>query len=247
MSGRVTIAKLEERVRWQADIDEAEIRHTSVALREQINQSIHRYRALVSGNGAPYFLKPRSGSLEVGRATSSYDPEVKYDWGVLDMTSWNPEVVQVYGVELHHNGKPYSLSPISFTDRNEYSDTYGVSGVPQKFMIYDESLMALLPAPNAAYKYTVWYLPKLPPLMADGDEFNPGYPGGEQWIVWDCFIKLISRDDYPGQAQAGMVERDKYEKEIMSEMERLQRSGPNSKKNLKDRAATLPLRLRWPR
>lgn len=220
----IRIADLETEIRWEADQERAELRHTSARLRAVINQSIQRFRELFSEN-SPTFLTSWTGEMSPGAMASPQDPTIEFSWGGIDMADIEPGVVRVYRVEVHQNDQTMDLSQISFAERNDGHSTTGASGVPSFFFIYDQTKLAVLPPPMSGYKFTLWYLPELPELSEDDDEFNPGVPGAEQWVVMDCCMKLMRRDKYPDAYAAFAAERAALEAEILDST-RNQRTGP---------------------
>jgi len=224
MARAVTIEQLEADVRWLADQQEAELRHTSSDLRRAINHSIQAFREGISDNGFSYFLTEHSGTLDPGNAVSQND--TKLAWGVLETRAWDPEVVRVYGVDVTVNGSVLDLGAVSFNERNRFQYYNNESGVPQNFFGYNETTLGIVPPPNRAYNYVVWYLPALPELVNDGDEFNPGVPGAEQWIKWDVMYMLLNRDNYPRLLASVAKERQRLWDDILHRANKLQRSGP---------------------
>lgn len=232
MSAAVTIAELEADIRWQADQERALLRHTSAKVRRAICQSIDSYREMISDQGWPYYLKVKTGTLPIGATVDPDDGETALNWGKLDVSEFNPPVVRVYGLDLHYSGTQDELSSVSFAERNAYGSS---PGKPLAYFIYDETNIGLLPPSGAAYKYTMSYLPKLPKLLNDDDEFNPGVPGGEQWVVWDVMTKLLVRDNYPDLVQASMAERDRQRVDILHQVGKLIRAFPRHKLNTRAR------------
>jgi hypothetical protein len=218
------ISELEAMVRWQADQDRAQLRHTSPDLRRAINQSIQRFRELISDNGHPYFLKSHSGELVPG--TASDDNGQRYAWGVLDTATIEPEVIRIYGLDITVDQVNEELDAVEFRERNLYQYRTNSSAPPVAFFGYDETKLGILPPPNRAYPFTLWYLPKLPDLLEDDDEFNPGLPGAEEWIVWDVCHKILNRDNYPQLIAACAMERDKLMIDILHRASKHQRTGP---------------------
>jgi hypothetical protein len=220
MASSVNIAQLEQRVRWQCDIaDEAELRHTSEALRREMMQSIRRYREKVSDNGHPYFLVPKTVSLTPGPASA---PDgTKYQWGLLKTESFEPAIVRIYGVEIHFNDRTRQLQAVEFSQRNDFGRW---PTDPVAWFGKDETDICLLPPPDAARKCTVWYLPVVPDLLDDDDDFNPGIPGGDQWVVWDMKVKQLDRDNYPDQYAVAVQERERTWMELEARVSSHQRS-----------------------
>ena len=219
-----TIAELEEAVRWQADIEEAELRHTSEKVRHAINQSIQRFREKISDNGSPYFLTSHSGQIPAGAAKDINGQE--FAWGALDITGIQPGVVRIYGLDLSLNSINFELKAVTFKERNNYQTRYTLQQVPIAFFNYNENMLGIVPVPDKGYTYTLWYLPELPILMDDGDTFNPGVPGAEEWVVWDVLIKLLTRDNYPRLLNVAQATRDDLWRDIIHRANKHQRSGP---------------------
>lgn len=211
-------------VRWQSDSQEADLRHTSSDLRRAINQSIQHFRERISDNGHPYFLTSHSGELTKGNAEDTNGQ--KFAWGTLDTSSFSPELVRIYGIDITVNGVNEELDAIEFRERNHFQFGNNENTIPIAFFGYNEHTIGIIPAPDRTYPYTVWYLPMLEELKEDDDEFNPGLPGAEEWIIWDVFVKLLSRDNYPRLIQHAQIERDMLMTDILQRASKHQRTGP---------------------
>lgn len=198
MARAVTIKDLEEKIRWQADYERADLRHTSAAIRRAANQSIQRFREIISDEGYQYYLKNRTGKLVPGKATDPNTGE-ELAWGEIDISSFDPEVVRIYGFDVKVTQYWQGLDAVSFTERDWYQTIIGESRYPIAWFGYDETKIGIVPAAQQDYPFSLWYLPLLPNLVDDDDEFNPGLPGADEWIVWDVMLKLIVRDIYPSQ------------------------------------------------
>lgn len=242
MSRPIRIADLEDDIRWQADKERATLRHTSPKLRRAINQSIQNFRLKIANSGDPLFLSSYTLKTPVGRAVSPQNDSVKFGWGELDLSELNPKAVQIYGVHIHYNGLTTSLHAVSFAEINDY-DVRGALGFPSSFSTYDKTKLALLPAADRAYDITIWYVPLLPQLSADDDEFDPVIPGGDEWVMWDVMVKLLNRDNYPDQYGMAVTERDKRMREIMHEAHRNQRVSPKHRLDTRSRRTRNARRL----
>lgn len=211
-------------VRWQSDSQEADLRHSSADLRRAINQSIQHFRENISDNGHPYFLTSHSGLLTPGQATDSNGQQ--FAWGTLDMDSFSPEVVRIYGFDITVNGVNEELDAVEFRERNHFQFGNNELTIPIAFFGYNETKLGILPAPDRPYAYTLWYLPMLEELTEDDDQFNPGVPGAEEWIIWDVMLKLLNRDNYPRLIQSVRIERDTLWADILHRARKHQRTGP---------------------
>lgn len=212
MSARISLAELEAKVRWQADQERAEARHTSAKLREEIRTSVNRYRELFSDNGSAYYLTNHCGKIQAGPAPDRNGSDKTMPWGEINISSINPEIVRIYGIDVDFGGTKISLEQIAFAERNHYD---GCQGEPIAFFGFGEDRIGVVPLPAAEYPFTLWYLPTLSNFENDDDVFNPGVPGGEQWVVWDVMHKIFMRDNYPGLLQFIMIERDKVGADII--------------------------------
>lgn len=229
------ISELEDMVRWQSDTQDADLRHSSADLRRAINQSIQRFRELISDNGHPYYLTSHSGRLTKGAAED--DNGQKFAWGILDTSSFSPELVRLYGFDITVNSVTEELDAVEFKERNHFQFGNNETTIPVAFFGYNETKIGILPAPDRDYPYTIWYLPLLEELTEDNDEFNPGIPGAEEWIVWDVMFKLLNRDNYPRLLQSVILERDKLLVDILHRARKHQRTGPPKRIDTRGRTA----------
>ena len=213
-------------VRWQSDQQEADLRHTSADLRRAINQSIQRFRERISDNGHPYFLTNHSGKLTKGQTADPNGSGGKFAWGSLDISSFIPEVIRIYGFDITVNSVNEELDAVEFRERNHYQFGNNETTIPVAFFGYNENTIGILPAPDRAYPYTLWYLPRLEELTDDDDEFNPGLPGAEEWIVWDVMYKIVNRDNYPRLMASVKIERDELMVDIITRASSHHRTGP---------------------
>lgn len=188
MARTVTLSQLRTDVAAQCDFAVgASGRYTPTLLTRYINQSVQRFRERVSNSGMTHYLTSSSGTVSSG-ATSPYS------FKVLDASGFSPAVVRVYGVDLTVSGVIYTLEHRPFEERNKYGSPTS-TGIPHSWAMYQTTSIALMPAPSQSYSYTVWYLPLLADMSADGDTFD-GVAGWEQWIVYDCVCQLVARDTY---------------------------------------------------
>lgn len=198
MSRAKTILELETAVRWQADQEEAELRHTSEHIRRIINQSAQQLRLQVSSVGDPYFLRSFSGVIKGGAAVDQQNRDRTLPWGSIDSSNIDPEILQVYGIDVSLGGlgRVTSLTHVTFAERLSFQGL-GQSSSPCAFFEYNENNIGVLPIPDGDYSFTLWYVPVLPDVMEDGDVMLCGPAGSDEWIVWDCLWKLLARDNYP--------------------------------------------------
>jgi hypothetical protein len=241
----VTLAALEEAVRWQADMERAELRHTPASIQREINQSIRRYRELVCDAGHSYFLNSHSGRLSPAPAVDTSDSATELSWGKLDLGVLDPPVVRVYGVDVRQGSYVTELTGAEWKQRNYYQERYGNTGAPMAFFVYDSTTLGILPAPNSALAYTVWYLPDVRELEQAGDVFDPGIVGGERWVVLDVSYKLALRDNYPGVAANIERERMVVQSELMARAGKISMVGTLRRLDTRGRNRLKSWRSRW--
>ena len=240
MARNKTLAQLRALVRWQADISGLTLRHTDADLTTEINQSIQRFREMVSDNGFQYYLTTSTGTLPVGQTAP-------YPFGVLDLAAVSPNVVRVHGLDVTVNSQTHSLDAVDFAERTRYQYPDGPSGgVPVAFTMWTDTKVAILPPSQSAYSYVLWYLPVSTDLSADADTFD-GKAGWETWIVWDVFHKLIHRDTYPQLFASVATERANIQADILKRSRHLQRQGPMVKRDTRGdkRSKLLLARRTW--
>lgn len=189
MSRTVTLLQLRTDIANAVDVTVGTTtRYTPAYLNRRINQSIQRFRERVSSEAMAHFLVPTTGTLTPG-ATAPYS------FGEVDLSSVSPSVVRTYGFDITVNSEVISLAHRPFTERNDRGSPTS-TGIPIAWMHYQTRKVALSPAPNAAYAYTVWYLPVLADLSDDADTFD-GVSGWEDYVLADVALQIIARDQYP--------------------------------------------------
>lgn len=203
MARTVRLDVLRQQIQYLADIQGMTARHATSDLNRAINQSIQHFREKVSQHGLRNYITHATGTLTSG-ATSPFA------FTVLDLSAVSPAVVRVFGIEITIRGRIQPLELIDFENRNDFQDwTFGpISDEPTAWAPYQQARVAILPASNAAYPYTVFYLPVLPDLTNDSDTFD-GVVGWEEWVAWDALIKVLQRDQYPQVYATATAERDR--------------------------------------
>jgi len=219
-----TLALMREDLRWQADQLGATLRHDNPSLTRVINQSIQRWREWVSEQGSPLYLTPHSGVLVVG-------PTAPYAFGAIDFSAWVPTPVHIYLMEVTVNGQILDVPQIPFEQRNQYQGIFGptptgsTQSIPVGFIRYANTL-GIVPPPQSAYPFTVWYMGLGTDLVADVDAFD-GIAGWEEWVIWDCLIKILVRDHDAGAYAVATAERDRLQSDFL---QRLRQDKPSVSK-----------------
>lgn len=238
----IKLSALEEKVRWQADMQRATKRHTSEEIRREITDSVRRFRELISDHGHPYFLRDFTGLTPVGVGLAKSDPSVNLPFGVVRIEGVDPPCLRIYGFDVACGDKYEELTRVEFSQRNLYQE---VCGQPLAFFVYDETSVAILPAPDRAYRYVLWYLPDIRPLINDNDEFHQGLVGGEEWVTWDVCQKLAARDNYPPMFAAAVNSKKEIEAEIVHKAGKLVTAGGIQRRDTYHRDKAKASRRRW--
>lgn len=226
-----TLAQLRDDVRWQADKEGFQQRHTDARLNRAINQAIQEYREHVSANGSPYFL------AATAPATMAAGAAAGVAFGSITLGS---NLGRVYGIDVTVDGHIRPLRSIEFDSRNDFQ---GSTAPPEYFFLYNQTTVGILPAPDAQYSYTIWYLPPHTDLVNDGDSFDGQY-GWEEYVVFNAATKLHIRDDEPERLQAVFAERERLLGDIKRQSTR-QRQGPQKRQDARSRHALERDRRTW--
>jgi hypothetical protein len=197
-------------LRWLADVQGALLRHEDGDLNREINQSIQRFREWTTDEGFPLYLQPYTTALTGG-------PTAPFSWLELDLSAITPALAHVNSVEVTINGRRCQLDQVPWEQRNDYQGWSGpANGYPVAWVRYGFKL-GILPPPMGSIAATVWYLPVFADLVNDSDTFE-GYSGWEEWLRWDCFCTLLTRDQYPQLIANAQGERDRLRGEITARL-----------------------------
>lgn len=240
-----TVTELIADVRYRANIEGETARHPDANLQRLINESWQELREMISDAGYPFFLKAKSGTLVAGPMTpdATSDPALKAAFGTLPLPA---DCLRVYGVDLEIDGGMVELEPLAFERRNAYQIGSTRAGRPVGFYPYDmgqevtsapttvaAGALALFPAPDTTYKYTLWYLPVWTDISTSS-VFN-GFASAEQWVIWDVVLKICARDnDRQGTAAIAAGERSR-EADRLKTMATAQRAGPRRVHDVRSR------------
>lgn len=234
-----TLDEMVADVRYRADVQDNDARHPLANVRRLINESWQTLRELLSDQGYPHFLKAKSGTVTVGEIVPDAvgNPSLTAAFGTIDFPD---DAIRIYALHVQLNGRIVALEPVSFQGLQDYQCTFFDSGNrrgdPYGFFPYNVGTessasvtagkIAIVPAPDAAIGYTVWYLPIWVDLATGAHVFN-SLAGFEQWVIWDCVIKISARDNDAKAMYAIAVEERRSEFErILKAADRLQRAGP---------------------
>ncbi len=199
MSRTVSVDELISRIRYQADIQGLTVRHTDTELTTLINQAIQAHRERVSfDSGISHYLTSYSSTFTAGKTSP-------FQFGVLDLSTAPSEpVTRIYALEITINDTVKTLDGVSFSERNDYANS---PSEPVAWSPIQTCKIAILPAPDQAYSYTVWYLPKFTDIA--GTETFDGIAGYEDEVVWDVCCKIVNRDQFAQAYSMFSAERDR--------------------------------------
>lgn len=215
----VTLAQLRQDIQNQADIAGLDRRHGATLLNRLINQSVQRFREKLSGEGARHYLTVATGTMSAG-ATQGFP------FYSLNARALASGIVRVFGVDVKTEGGAWRrLEHTTFEDRTAYGGGHPASiGEPRVWAEYQTTTLAIMPPPDRAYEYVVWYLPVLNDLQSDAATFD-GVAGWEDFIVWDVTCRIIARDQYPDAYQIAVTERGSAWSDILRNATRVTTAG----------------------
>ncbi len=195
----VTLAQLRQDIQNQADIAGLTARHPATLLNRLANQSIQRFRERLSSEGARHFLTVATGTMVAG-ATSGFP------FYSLNAGSLASGIVRVYGLDVKVQGGAWKrLEHTTFEDRAEYGGGHPASiGEPRVWAEYQTAKLAVMPPPDRAYDFVLWYLPVANDLQADSATFD-GVAGWEDYVTWDVVCRIIVRDQSPAAYQMAVT------------------------------------------
>lgn len=240
MSYPVALGTLRSRLRRVADLggDATTGRYPNADCDRELNQSHQRVREIASSNGHKLYLK-QSAPL-----TMTVGPLANTAFGTVPLPT---DCVSVYGIDVVLSATEVRpLFAMDWDQRCEFVDVYGnLSGPPQGFHIYNTGVestntvaagsIAIFPAPDRAYTYTTWYLPKWTPIATGSDTFVfDMYAGWDDFHIWDAAIKFMAGDnDRLNAYQIAVQERAKAEELIRKRSTTIQRVGTGGIRNVR--------------
>jgi len=241
-----TMAQLVADVRFRSDTEGLTQRHTDAAIGRLINESWQAMREYLVDHGEPAYLKQATGNLTAGVLAGT-------SFGALTIPT---DAIRVFGIDVLVSGSYVSLEPLPFAARNDAT----TPGIPRSFFVYNVGTelainvtpgkIALFPAPAAAYAYTLWYLPTWVDIDAvtDPDSVFDGVAGWEQFVLWDCVVKIAARDDDMRNTYAIAVqERELAKQALKAAANSHQRAGAMRRGDTRGRRETSQAREAWRR
>lgn len=206
---------------------DANARHPSATINVMINESWQALREMVTDKGDLLYVKNVTTSTGVG-------PDTGKSYGLLALPA---TAVRIHAIDLTVGADIRALQPVSFNDRNAFRENGILTGVPTSFAIFNigeesgasvgNGWIALLPAPNAAYSVTIYYLPAWTDITNDAYVFD-GFAGWDDWVAYDVVLKLAMKDNDMAQtAQIAMAQRADAEKRVLAACNSMQRVAPS--------------------
>ena len=237
MARSVTLATARARVREHGDFgpDTTSGRYPNDRINREFNQAWQRGREIATTKGdGQIYLKSATATMTPGAVANT-------SFGTIAMPS---DLVAIHGIDVVFSSNDIvPLEAASWGDRNVFRDIYGgPTGRPIAFCpinIGTESTttvtagsIAIFPAPDSAYTYTIWYVPVWTDLTNDTHVFN-GIAGHDDWAVWDAVIQLaVGDNDAQNVIQIAEVERGKAEEMLVSRVHSIQRVGPSRRRDV---------------
>jgi hypothetical protein len=225
----VTLATLIAEVRSRADIESQTARHTDTQLIWWINRAWQMLRLKLTKDGVtPMFLKWSTP------AAMTAGVKAGYSFGELSLPA---DAAEVFAIDVTISGNEIqSLLPCDLGQRNEYRNQFGeATGIPRTFWVEDVGLestttlsqghIALLPAPDRAYTYSIGYVPHWVDITNTTYVFN-SVANYDEWVIWDVVQTVAARDnDMQGTASIAFAKQQAVWNDLVSSS-RIQRVGP---------------------
>lgn len=253
MSDAIALSVLRGRVRRFADINpEATTgRYPTVDVNREINAGWKRAREIAcinKGDGHQLYLKSTGllsmtiGTINAGAA-----------FGSIPLPA---DCVSVYGVDvLYGTNEIVSLEATSWSQRNLYIGPLGTVVPPRAFCVYNigteaaaavtAGSIAIMPAPDRAYQYQVWYTPTWVDRTLDTDVFD-GINGHHEWAIMDAVVHLVMGDnDMQACMARAAAERDKAEILLSHRANQTQRVGAGRRRDVASQQRWNAARAFW--
>lgn len=217
MAITVAASELIARIRYEADIEQMEVRHPRDRLLVLLTQSCRSCINMLVKNG-------HEERLTWG--TSDTLPTTAADSGAESFleVAWPDTAVQVFGVDiLRTGGRWYSLRRLEVGDRRDYErrqgqepDAYFIQSLPHTTPAssgdsppHTAGVIQVYPASTLGRTYRVIYLEPFPAITKPTQQIF-GFDGdAHEWIVWDAVIKVLFRDDEADPAQEAKALRER--------------------------------------
>jgi hypothetical protein len=223
-----TLLQLRTRIRELADcMPDSNARHPTSVLNTWINESWQALRAMVTDKGDLLYVKNVSTSTGVG-------PDTGKAYGLLALPA---AAVRIHAIDIAVGSDIRSLTPVSFNERNEFQRNGVLTDVPVNFAVFNvgeesgasvgNGWIALLPAPDAVYNVTIYYLPAWTDITNDAHVFD-GFEGWDDWVAYDVVMKCAMKDnDMAATAQIAAQMKAEAQARVLASCNSIQRVAPS--------------------
>lgn len=233
----VTLATLRALVRQRADIEYDEGRHSDAMLDAEINEAIRALRGKLTNDGFRLWTAPYYGTM-----VTTAVPNANY--GLLDLPDAADSIEMIAIVD---SGEVSRLERINLEESAVYD--VGSTGKPEAWfpLPIDVGAMAVLPAPDYAYRYVIHYTTQFEDLEEDEDTLF-ALNGFVDFIVWTVAHVIAVRDDLKSlkedsERQAALAYQ--VSSSSAASMNRTERKRRNTREQEEQRASTR-IRGDWP-
>lgn len=194
--GPRSLASLRDMVREETDTENDE--HVSdPELNRYINNSRYRlYDKLIMSFGDDYF------TAQAQFTTDGINSQFRLPDGVLyggALPYYKGELVEAISGGNIPSNSPVTLLPFNLREKNRFQRPLSMLAAPSMFPRYrimgsNPGNIIFTPLPSAGLVVNLWYAPKLPPLVADGDVADD-FSGWLELVVVDAAIKVLGKQE----------------------------------------------------
>ena len=179
-----TLAQLRTRAQRLADMENSQFVANAEWL-DYINEGLSELYDIVIGKNDDWFVTTQSIALVAGTAAYAV----------------NAAFYKERGVDLVSGSTSYTLRPFMFRERNA---AQGLAGAlleePYQYQIVGANIR-FIPTPAAAGTATLWYIPQITQLSADGDTVSTTLPlGWERYIVLYAALRALQKEESDASA-----------------------------------------------
>ena len=197
MARAVSLASIETQVRQRAQMENSTF-ITSAEMLSYINASgCELYELLVAATGKEYYLS--SQTIVTTSGVSGYALATNF--------------YEVVGIDLAVGGRSVTLQRYEFAERNRFQNPVVVPAFTPLVYGIEGTTLRLLPTPTSAQTVTVWYVPA-PTLYTTTDSTFDGIAGWEEYIVVDCAIRCLQKQE--SDVSAFMAQKEQLRRRIQS-------------------------------
>lgn len=190
----ITLAQLKAQSRQMADMKNNNFVEDS-ELVNYINFAIAElYDLLIQSFSADYYVTT-TGAVNTVSGQDAYDlPEDFY---------------KLRGVDIKLNRTSWTtLKPFNFNERNRYDDfgSWTITGVTNIRYRLMGNQIRLIPTPDSARQYQIWYIPKCTKLVDDTDELDDLNQYSE-FVIVTAAMKMLHKEESDVSALAAERKR----------------------------------------